>query len=176
MKAESTTLAGQRETTCHDKNERENSDLEISSWFPVVVLTCLFSFFSVASSSVFLSFLFSYFFSSYHVFSFLSLFLFYFTSSFFSNFFFSVGFLRFFLFFPSSVFHFIFIWAKVRTNQAMWGVDWFQYQRDSRYHNSTKDKVELVRYHRAYHRIGIRKISSPFIFVACVQLSLHNHV
>ena len=40
MNVESTTLAGQRET-CNDEKKRADTDLEFSSWFSVVVLTCL---------------------------------------------------------------------------------------------------------------------------------------
>ena len=41
MEVESAVLARQRETTYHGEEERADTDLEYSSWFSVVFLTCL---------------------------------------------------------------------------------------------------------------------------------------
>ena len=43
MKVESTALAGQRETTCHNEKERADTELEFSSWFSVIFLTLVSS-------------------------------------------------------------------------------------------------------------------------------------
>ena len=40
MKVELTALAGQRET-CHEEKKRADIDVEFSSWFSVLVITCL---------------------------------------------------------------------------------------------------------------------------------------
>ena len=42
MKAELTTLAGQRETTCHERKERVDTALIFFFWFSVVVRVYLF--------------------------------------------------------------------------------------------------------------------------------------
>ena len=50
MKAESTALAGQRETISHEEKESAETDLEFSSWFFVEILTCSFADFIFTGS------------------------------------------------------------------------------------------------------------------------------
>ena len=53
----STAFAEQRETTCHAERKRADTDLKISFWFSVVVLTCLFAgFVSTTARTVWHSF------------------------------------------------------------------------------------------------------------------------